>query len=56
MGMDFAEFITVAAISMLVGLALLYFVVKAAIRNALIEDRAFQAKVEKVKAQNRKPQ
>ena len=54
MTIDITEFIVVTAISTLVGLGLLYFVVKAAIRNALIEDRAFVAKVEKMKAQNRK--
>lgn len=53
MSIDLTAFIVVTAISTLVGLSLLYFVVKGAIRNALIEDRAFQAKVAKMKADRR---
>lgn len=51
MSIDLTAFILVTAISTLVGLGLLYFVVKSAIRNALIEDRAFQAKVAKLRAE-----
>lgn len=53
MSIDLTAFILVIAITTLVGLVLLYFVVKSAIRNALIEDRAFVAKVEKMKADRR---
>lgn len=49
MSIDLTTFILVTVISGAVGLALLYFVVKSAIRNALIEDRAFQAKVQKMR-------
>lgn len=51
MSMDIVSVIIVSAVSVAVGLALLYFVVKNAIKNALIEDRAFQAKVERMKAE-----
>lgn len=47
---DFAGFVVVTALSTLFGLGLLYFVVKSAIKNALIEDRAFQAKVARERA------
>lgn len=50
MSIDLTAFILVTAISGAIGLVLLYFVVKSAIRNALIEDRAFQAKVAKLRA------
>lgn len=53
MTIDLTAFVIVTAVSTLVGLALLYFVVKSAIRNALIEDRAFQAKVQRMKDQAR---
>lgn len=53
MTIDLTAFILVTAISTLIGLALLYFVVKAAIKNALHEDRLFQAKVTKMSADRR---
>lgn len=46
---DLTTFLIVGIISGVVGLVLLYFVVKNAIKNALIEDRAFQAKVARMK-------
>lgn len=53
MSIDLTAFILVTAISTLIGLAMLYFVVKAAIKSALHEDRLFQAKVSKMKADSR---
>lgn len=53
MSIDLTAFILVTAISTLIGLGLLYFVVKSAIKNALHEDRLFQAKISKMKAGNR---
>ncbi|WP_161804367.1 hypothetical protein [Microbacterium sp. GCS4] len=50
---DLTAFILVTAITTLVGLGLLYFVVKSAIKNALHEDRLFQAKIAKMKADKR---
>lgn len=50
---DVTTLIIAGAIGGVIGLVLLYFVVKAAIRNALIEDRAFVAKVERLKAERR---
>lgn len=49
--MDAVTYIVTSAIVTLVGLVLLYFVIKAAVKNALIEDRAFQAKVQKMRAE-----
>lgn len=53
MTIDTTTFIIVTVLSVLIGLVLLYFVVKSAIKNALIEDRAFQAKVQRMKDQAR---
>lgn len=51
MTIDTTTFVIVTVLSVILGLVVLYFVVKAAIRNALIEDRAFQAKVQKIREQ-----
>lgn len=53
MTIDTTTFVIVTVLSVVIGLVILYFVVKAAIKNALIEDRAFQAKVEKMIADRR---
>lgn len=53
MTIDLTTFLVVYALGSAVGLVVLYFVIKSAIRNALIEDRAFQAKVERMKAERR---
>ncbi|OJU42012.1 MAG: hypothetical protein BGN97_04450 [Microbacterium sp. 69-10] len=45
MSIDFAPIIIAIAVSTIVGLILLYFVIKSAVKNALIEDRRFQARV-----------
>lgn len=49
MTLDAATFIIVTVLGLAIGLVLLYFVIKNAIKNALREDRAFQAKVQKLK-------
>lgn len=46
------EFIIASIVLGAIGLALLYLVIKAAVRNAFIEDRAFQAKVQKQRAES----
>lgn len=51
--MDLLTLIVALLIAVLLSTVLMYFVIKAAIRNALIEDRAFQAKVQKLKQQTR---
>lgn len=51
MNQDPVIFIVVTFIAVAIGLALLYFIIKSAIKNALIEDRAFQSKVENMKQQ-----
>lgn len=48
---DVTTLIIAGAIGGVVGLVLLYFVVKSAIKNALHEDRLFQAKVAKMKVE-----
>jgi len=45
MSIDFAPIIITIVVSAIVGLILLYFVIKTAVKNALIEDRRFQARV-----------
>ena len=49
--MDLVAYIIASAVLGAVGLLLLYFVIKSAVKNALIEDRAFQAKVERMRAE-----
>jgi Flp pilus assembly pilin Flp len=44
------EFVIASIVLGAIGLAVLYLVIKAAVRNAFIEDRAFQAKVQKQRA------
>lgn len=46
--MDLITLIVALIIAVALNALLLYFVVKSAIKNALIEDRAFQAKVTKM--------
>lgn len=55
MTLDPITFIVVTVIAGAVGLVLLYFVVKNAIKNALIEDRRFQAKVQRMKDEAQRP-
>lgn len=54
MTIDLISYIIVTAVAGALGLVLLYFVIKNAIKNALIEDRAFQAEVERLRAFNAK--
>lgn len=54
MTLDLTTYIIVTAVAGALGLVLLYFVIKNAIKNALIEDRAFQAKVERMRAERTK--
>lgn len=49
--MDLLGYIVTSIILGLLFLLLLYFVIKAAVKNAFIEDRAFQAKVAKMRAE-----
>ncbi|WP_162722462.1 hypothetical protein [Microbacterium sp. PM5] len=44
--MDLTSYLIASVILGAVGLAALYFVIKAAVKNALHEDRLFQAKVQ----------
>ncbi len=43
--MDAAELIFALVLAVLINAIVLYFVIKAAVKNALSEDRVFQAKV-----------
>lgn len=45
------EFVIASIVLGAIGLAMLYLVIKAAVRNAFIEDRAFQAKVQMRRAE-----
>ncbi|GAA1915448.1 hypothetical protein GCM10009775_04910 [Microbacterium aoyamense] len=47
--MDLWSYIIATVILGALGLVVLYFVIKMAVRNALIDDRLFQAKVEKMR-------
>lgn len=48
--MDLLPILLIVAVAIVVNVALMYVVIKAAVKNALIEDRAFQAKVAKMRA------
>lgn len=48
---DLATIIVVIAVSGILGLIALYFVIKSAVKNALYEDREFRAKVAKMVAE-----
>lgn len=54
MTIDLLSYIVVTAIGGALGLVLLYFVIKHAVKNAFIEDRAFQAKVARMRAESTK--
>lgn len=52
-GMDPVSMIVLTLVLLVVASwVVLYFVIKAAMKNALIEDRAFQAKVAKMRQEN----